>query len=840
MPPTARHAQQTRPRKGHYSCEFCRVRKLRCSRPLPCINCVSRGKTCVMDVEGPVVEERQSTPSVRPVSPPTPAPKNEHNDLSNRALLDEVHRLRRLAEDLERRITHGGNSAVDSPTASTPLPTAIATYSLPSAPAPAPTPAPDTTGPICAVVTHLDRVSMGNGSYPDFQAALSTGSPSALSSTTTLAAGTAAAAAVTTNGLDRSGLAVKIEPILAIPTASEYTYSIVDGDRLRAPRRCVYLPLYRETTVFVGTFLNTVSSFYHIVHHPTVLTLVTNVYDSVQRQQGAGLALGDILLVLSMIATGTYLYSPPTSRFNGSPTVSIFASRDDAARQTPYWIQAALYVLEAVVRGRAPPTLSAVQGVVMLSFLISNVEGVGFRYRYIVSTALLLGRELGLHCIDQEHTGSPFSALTTPVERELGRRTWWYLASTDWLLAARNSGPGVGVYQTHPHMMRVREPCNIDDAQLQEDDNGDAQIHGLPMDVPTDMSYYLQRIRLAKVARGIVDRMPMVSGTQFVGGGRLSCTPPTSSSSAAAASLLAAYRESAIASDAELDAMLRDLPPFLRLETYEQTTVEWTDDDDNTGHKSPNSLFIQAFMLHSLIHTQRCKLHLSYLTSWRRQTGTTGANHKFTCRRSSVTASSTTSRDICIEAARQIIHAETQLRRRAARHPFVQTRLSCVLYGVFLATIVLLIDLCADNGNGTDAGDETPDTSAAFAALQIVDDARPYSAAAAELYISLTQLLAKHQPQLLEEGLRGLGLSIGTAGIVMTAATTTQAETPVTPATATTTFNTTSQDYGDPSVLSFNDALYANPLALHFDGLDDLAQFQWDDLLAGVDTTMFV
>jgi hypothetical protein len=34
------------PRKGQFSCNFCRLRKLRCDRPLPCTSCRSRGKTC--------------------------------------------------------------------------------------------------------------------------------------------------------------------------------------------------------------------------------------------------------------------------------------------------------------------------------------------------------------------------------------------------------------------------------------------------------------------------------------------------------------------------------------------------------------------------------------------------------------------------------------------------------------------------------------------------------------------------------------------------------------------------------------------------------------------------
>jgi hypothetical protein len=42
MPPSGERSN----RKGQYSCNFCRTRKLRCDRPLPCTICRSHGKTC--------------------------------------------------------------------------------------------------------------------------------------------------------------------------------------------------------------------------------------------------------------------------------------------------------------------------------------------------------------------------------------------------------------------------------------------------------------------------------------------------------------------------------------------------------------------------------------------------------------------------------------------------------------------------------------------------------------------------------------------------------------------------------------------------------------------------
>ncbi|CAK7224648.1 hypothetical protein SBRCBS47491_005621 [Sporothrix bragantina] len=820
MPSTSNRQSRPSPpqrtaRKGHYSCDFCRARKLRCSRPLPCINCVSRGKRCVLE-EGGEVEVTPTAPHHEPRNLPTPAPSHS-NDQS---LIDEVHRLRRLAEDLERRISrsNAGSAALGDANHS-PASIGWAQTTASAVPAAAP---PDAMGPICAVVTHLDRMSMGKGTYADMASASTTGSPASFSSVTTVTAA-ASTAGPTSQNPDRSGLQIKIEPIYTIPTAPEYTFNIIDGDRLRAPRRCIYLPTYREMTVLLDTFLSTISSFYHIVHHPTVPDTVRRVYNSILGQQdGPHPPLGDVLLLLTIVATGTYLYIPPQgSNAADDQSVLVFSSHTEAADTAPFWIQAALHVLDVITRGPAPPSLSAVQGVITLSFLISNVEGIGFRYRYLVSTGLLLGRELGLHCIDQ---GPATSSLTTPFEREMGRRAWWYLASTDWLLAARNSGPGVGVYTTHPHMMRVNEPCNIDDENLTPSMQNPAV--GKPLDTPTDMSYYLQRVRLARVARGIVDRMPMVSGTQFVGGGQSTAASTTVS----ARDLLATYRQAATESDADLEAMLHNLPVFLRLETYLNR--------DETINANTSSFFIQAFMLHSLIHTQRCKLHLSYLTSWRRQTETIG-RHQPMMSQPSVSGPSTTSRAICIESARQIIHAETQLRRQASQHPFVQNRLSCVLYGVFLATIVLLIDLCAADNRDGDGEDDTAQKQDALAALQIVADARPHSPAASELYTSLTQLLAKHRPQLCEQGFLQ-----GTMEIEPSSTTTAVARPPeeAMQPILSTAAGLESDSFGvhDTPMASFNDSLYGNPLALSFDGLDDLVNFQWDDLLAGVDTSMLL
>ena len=73
-------------------------------------------------------------------------------------------------------------------------------------------------------------------------------------------------------------------------------------------------------------------------------------------------------------------------------------------------------------------------------------------------------------------------------------------------LAARFKGPVEGVYQVHPRHMIVRKPLNVNDEDLYDG----VDFVERPMSQPTEMSYLLQRLRLAELSRTIVDRNPLM------------------------------------------------------------------------------------------------------------------------------------------------------------------------------------------------------------------------------------------------------------------------------------------------------------------------------------------
>ncbi len=150
-------------RKGHYSCDFCRSRKLRCDRPLPCANCVSRGKKCNFGAAAGQQQQQQQQQAQLASSPAprTPQEVPQPSAPGQGGLLAEVHALRKLVQDLEKRVIQSANNQTNdngntsqsaSPYTSGPA------LDLDRA-------ASSGVGQVSEVVAHLERVSMGQSSH---------------------------------------------------------------------------------------------------------------------------------------------------------------------------------------------------------------------------------------------------------------------------------------------------------------------------------------------------------------------------------------------------------------------------------------------------------------------------------------------------------------------------------------------------------------------------------------------------------------------------------------------------------------------------------------------------
>jgi hypothetical protein len=196
------------------------------------------------------------------------------------------------------------------------------------------------------------------------------------------------------------------------------------------------------------------------------------------------------------------------------------------------------------------------------------------------------------------------------------------------------------------------------------------------------------------------------------------------------------------------------------------------------------------------------------------------------------------SRETCLKSARQIIRAEAQL--ESSCHPFalIRLRLSGILLGVFLAGIVLLMDACVNAMRSQQEELHWDDDAAE--ALRIIDAAKSYSFAAANLHKSLMQVITRYRWQQLR-----LSQTLGKPWPVASV----QASDSQTPVQATTVegasaYQNTPQDLpstsnGQRMPSNAQTPYFDHDLGENLEGLMELDGFQWDDLFSGIDSASF-
>ncbi|KAJ5514343.1 hypothetical protein N7463_003895 [Penicillium fimorum] len=233
----------------------------------------------------------------------------------------------------------------------------------------------------------------------------------------------------------------------------------------------------------------------------------------------------------------------------------------------------------------------------------------------------------------------------------------------------------------------TNKPCNANDEDIVDGMVG----VGKPLTHPTSMSYCLQRIRLGEFCREITD-----------------CAAPFGMSDPGSPDY-----EHTKQIDAKICEFAQSIPSFLSL-AYNSDELPETD-----PRKSPG-IIIQRYILNFLLHAQRCRLHLPYLS------------------RASNDSAYDYSRKACLEAARMVIRTERQLSLEMI--PFVSARLklSGLLHCVCMAIIVLLIDLC---GSGNP---QEKDLTEIYGAFSILEAAREESPLAERLLETFKTALHRH------------------------------------------------------------------------------------------------
>jgi len=263
--------------------------------------------------------------------------------------------------------------------------------------------------------------------------------------------------------------------------------------------------------------------------------------------------------------------------------------------------------------------------------------------------------------------------------------------------------------------MCVRQPLHANDEDLF--DGMEASHVDKPLSEPTVMSYNLQRIRLARICLEITDSTPFRSR-------RLT-------------------HEQIMEFDAKIEGFINTLPEFLRPDEYKMPAARTN--REAIGRLSPG-IVIQRYILNSLLHAQRCKFHLQYLGQMSAAAEQNSTEYL-------------ASREICLDTARLIIRFERALEHENVAFAKVRLKFSGVLYCIFMATMVLGLDLClnkkstpkakipngAKHGHNQSESIDEERKAEVVHACRILAQARRESPMAAKLLDSLSKTLKKYQ-----------------------------------------------------------------------------------------------
>ncbi|KAH0835327.1 putative Zn(II)2Cys6 transcription factor [Fonsecaea pedrosoi] len=445
---------------------------------------------------------------------------------------------------------------------------------------------------------------------------------------------------------------------------------------------CLCLPPRAEASLLLDHYFQHIDDLQHVVHVPTVRNMMQNLYANLE--QGLPILPSELALLLSILASSSNL----AMYFLGDIEPSFSAS--DVAQASSLWINTTLEVIESS-RRTTPSQLEDVQAAIILGFLLFHSEGFSTRARHLFAGAVIMARDLSLHKTDAPGSAGSQRAV---LETEIKRRVWWHVVATDWFLGL-SGGPQEGTYFVQPRHIRVNKPMNVNDEDLRE---GTVPIDK-PLSEPTIMSYYIQRIKLADICRSVVDLMPLSS-----------------------LELGTVDYQDVIRLDSKFESFLQELPSFFKIDEHHIRESE------PVMRRYPR-MQVQRLTLGMIGHTRRCKLHQPFLI------------------RRAVQRHYDYSRHISLKSARAVIRMKTLIRLdEPGSFMAAVAKNTGVVYHIFMATIVLVMDLCFNEA--AEGEDDAARKAEVAEACRMLEEAKSQSGMAHEFLESLLDVLRKHKVHL--------------------------------------------------------------------------------------------
>ncbi|KAL4897040.1 hypothetical protein BDV59DRAFT_169655 [Aspergillus ambiguus] len=398
--------------------------------------------------------------------------------------------------------------------------------------------------------------------------------------------------------------------------------------------RC--LPPLMQARMLFSHFVCCLQPSFCVLHVPSTRALLEQIYHAIL--EGEELSPAGLVLLFSIFAGAALAWTP-------SLLDSLNVSETENKVTLNTYIQLVLSIVDTKLQDDASSTLSLL-AMTTSSYVLSYMDGFSDKVNLLRTRTLLMARGMQIHRLDtsrrkEERRINGYNL----VEIEVQRRIWWYIVSSDWLLAL-TGGTCEGSYLAHPSHMSVNYPSNVDDDLIPASETP----HGFPVDIPTSTTVFIYRIRLSELCREAVDTMPSV----------LLESPKLSSSGVSYDSILAL--------DAKFQNLLSELPIFFRLDPSSiQQSV-------GICEQRPYIAW-QRIFLHFGIHTRICRLHHPFHLE-----GFTNPRYAY-------------SREICILSAETVLGLRRSMDDAGALINLKPSHFWLVVQHVFLAAIILATDV---------------------------------------------------------------------------------------------------------------------------------------------------
>ncbi|KAL3477281.1 hypothetical protein BJX99DRAFT_257537 [Aspergillus californicus] len=379
------------------------------------------------------------------------------------------------------------------------------------------------------------------------------------------------------------------------------------------------LPSESDTAALFSYYCRYISYLYYIIFSHVVEGQINEVYRCVER----GLPVNPNYLALIFAITGSSLF------LQCSIESSAQAAR--CSEQFSFLTGAAL----TQANYASYPTIEGMQAVLIVFHNISNVHcAPSVRTFFMLGSIIDQAKNLMLHRVD-----TPLSQPgQTPLELETKRRLWWNIASFDWCLSFL-SGPQEWTYLVNPAFMQTNKPSNIDDTDI-------GKIPTQPPETPTQMSFFLERLKLAETCRAIVDT---------IGPDHLAGKEPD-------------YTQILLL-DRKLRAAQSEAPDFLRLDP--SSKAKYT-----TLYKTRPSLAWQRCLLQQAWHSRLCRLHRPFFIR-----GARDPTYSY-------------SHVIGVTSARKVLELKRMMDEEEPRFTPSSSAIWSIMHHVFMAAVMLLLDVC--------------------------------------------------------------------------------------------------------------------------------------------------